>query len=231
MLDLGRCAADTPRPAVGEARVTDRSSLDASLATGIDALALAVGADARARLLDYLELLVRWNATYNLTAVREPAQMVPRHLLDSLAIARYVHGDLIADLGTGAGLPGIPLAIAAPHRRVLLVEANGKKARFLREAVRRLALDNVEVLQTRAEGAERAAPLQCVVARALAPLPELVRLATRWLAPTGELLAMKGPGWEDERIGLPGGWRVCASHTITVPGLDAGRFLVVLRQS
>jgi len=211
--------------------VTDRSTLDASLAAGIQTLGLDVAAAARARLLDYLELLVRWNATYNLTAVREPAQMVPRHLLDSLAIAPYVHGQTIADLGTGAGLPGIPLAIVAPQRRVLLVEANGKKARFLREAARRMSLDNVEIVQARAEGADCAAPLDCVVARALAPLPELARLAARWLAPAGELLAMKGPGWEDERIGLPAGWSVLASHRITVPGLDAGRFLVVLRQS
>ncbi len=210
--------------------MSDRPTLDAQLAAGLDALGIAVDAAARARLVDYIELLARWNATYNLTAVRDPAEMVTRHLLDSLAIAPFVTGDRVADLGTGAGLPGVPLAILQPQRRFELVEANGKKARFLREVVRRLPLPNAEVVEARAEGGH-ASPVPCVVARALAALPELVRLATPWLAPDGELLAMKGPGWEDERRGLPPGWSVTASHAIHVPGLDAGRFLVVLKQA
>jgi 16S rRNA (guanine527-N7)-methyltransferase len=210
--------------------VSHRPALEARLAAGLDALGIAVDADARAKLVDYVELLARWNATYNLTAVREPAEMVTRHLLDSLAIAPHVHGDTIADLGTGPGLPGIPLAIVFPRRHVLLVEANGKKARFLREALRRLPLPNAEVVEARAEGAHPT-PVHCVIARALAALPELVALAGHWLAPGGELLAMKGPGWEDEQRGLPAGWSVAATHRISVPGLDAGRFLVVLKQA
>jgi len=211
--------------------VSDRATLDAELAAGLAALGLPDDAGLRAKLLDYLALLVRWNATYNLTAVREPQAMVARHLLDSLAIARYVTGDRVADLGTGPGLPGIPLAILQPHRRFELVEANGKKARFLRECVRRLPLPNASVVEARAEGAQPGDRVPCVVARALAALPELVRLAEPWLAPGGELLAMKGPGHEDERRGLPPGWQVVATHRITVPGLDAGRFLVVLKQA
>jgi 16S rRNA (guanine527-N7)-methyltransferase len=211
--------------------VTDRATLDAELAAGLAALGLPVDDGLRARLLDYLDLLVRWNGTYNLTAVREPQAMVARHLLDSLAIAPFVTGDRVADLGTGAGLPGIPLAILQPRRRYVLVEANGKKARFLRECARRLPLANVEVVEARAEGAQPSGRVPCVVARALAALPELARLAEAWLAPDGELLAMKGPGHEDEQRGLPAGWRVVATHGITVPGLDAGRFLVVLKQA
>lgn len=210
--------------------MSDRPALEAQLAAGLDALGIAVDADARAKLVDYVELLARWNATYNLTAVREPAEMVTRHLLDSLAIAPFVTGDRVADLGTGAGLPGVPLAILQPRRRFELVEANGKKARFLREAVRRLPLPNAEVIEARAEGAHPT-PVPCVIARALAALPELATLAGHWLAPGGELLAMKGPGWEDEQRGLPAGWFVAATHRITVPGLDAGRFLVVLKQA
>lgn len=217
-------------PAAGPA-VPDRATLDAELAAGLVALGLPGDDALRAKLLDYLDLLVRWNATYNLTAVREPQAMVARHLLDSLAIAPYVHGDRVADLGTGAGLPGVPLAILQPQRRFELVEANGKKARFLRECARRLPLPNVVVVEARAEGAHPPERVPCVVARALAALPELVRLAEPWLAPGGELLAMKGPGHEDERRGLAAGWMVAATHGITVPGLDAGRFLVVLKQA
>ncbi len=211
--------------------MSDRATLDTELAAGLSALGLTGDAAMRAKLLDYLDLLVRWNATYNLTAVREPQAMVSRHLLDSLAIAPFVHGPALADLGTGPGLPGIPLAIAFPHRHVVLVEANGKKARFLRECVRRLPLPNAVVVEARAEGAHPDQRVPCVVARALAALPQLARLAEPWLAPGGELLAMKGPGHEDELRGLPAGWIVAATHGITVPGLDAGRFLVVLKQA
>jgi 16S rRNA (guanine527-N7)-methyltransferase len=211
--------------------VPDRAELDAELGAGLALLGVPADDAVRGRLLDYVDLLARWNATYNLTAVREPQAMVSRHLLDSLAIAPFIDSDAVADLGTGPGLPGIPLAIARPGLRVVLVEANGKKARFLREAVRRLDLATVEVVEARAEGRHPAVRLTRVVARALAALPELVRLADPWLAEGGRLLAMKGPGHEDERRGLPAGWQVEATHGITVPGLDAGRFLVVLKRA
>ena len=112
--------------------MTDRAALQAQLEQGIAALGLSLPAEAVPRLLDYLALLERWNAAYNLTAIRDPAEMVTRHLLDSLAILPYVQGDTLADLGTGPGLPGIPLAIAAPGRQIVLVDSNGKKVRFLR---------------------------------------------------------------------------------------------------
>ncbi len=118
--------------------MTTRAALQTKLEQGIDALGLQLPADAVTRLLDYLALLERWNAAYNLTAIRDPAEMVTRHLLDALAILPYVQGETLADLGTGPGLPGIPLAIAAPGRQVLLVDSNGKKVRFLREAIRAL---------------------------------------------------------------------------------------------
>src|SRR5947208_287506 len=125
----------------------DRAHLYSRLQTGLAELGLAPGPAACEQLLDYVELLARWNAVYNLTAVRDPLEMIERHLLDSLAVAPFVRGDSLADLGTGAGLPGIPLAILAPERQHVLIDSNGKKTRFLREAVRALVLANVRVEQ------------------------------------------------------------------------------------
>lgn len=207
----------------------DRVSLEARVRDGLVAIGLALDDVAVGRLLDYLALLARWNRAYNLTAVRDPAEMVPRHLLDSLVALPWVTAPAIADLGTGPGLPGIPLAIARPGLRVALVESNGKKVRFLREAVRRLGLAEVEVVEARAEQGPGSRPrVEQVVSRALAALPVLCRLAAPWLAEGGRLLAMKGPGWRDELAGLPAGWRVEVVHDLAVPGLEAGRHLVIL---
>jgi 16S rRNA (guanine527-N7)-methyltransferase len=134
--------------------MTDRPALQHRLEQGIAALGLQLPEAAMPRLLDYLELLVRWNAAYNLTAIRDPAEMVTRHLLDSLAILPYVSGATLADLGTGPGLPGIVLAIAAPGRAITLVDSNGKKVRFLREAIRTLKLEGVQAMQSRVEDVE-----------------------------------------------------------------------------
>lgn len=207
-----------------------RSDLEARLREGLGQLGLALDDAGVTRLLDYLALLVRWNKAYNLTAVRDPAAMVSRHLLDSLVVLPHVTAPAIADLGTGPGLPGIPLAIARPGLAVRLVESNGKKVRFLREAVQRLDLATVEVVEARAEtGPSDGARVSQVVSRALAALPLLCRLAAPWLAPDGRLLALKGPGWQEELVGMPGGWQVIDSHGLLVPGLEARRHLVILR--
>jgi 16S rRNA (guanine527-N7)-methyltransferase len=163
--------------------------------------------------------------------VRDPREMVARHLLDSLAVHPHLDGDTLADLGSGAGLPGIPLAIAAPQRRVTLVESNGKKARFLREAQRSLALANVTVAEQRAESARPAMPVDAVVARALAALRDLCLLAEPWLGRDGRLYAMKGPGHEAEVAALPPGWEVVDVRPLAVPDLDGDRWLVVLKRS
>ncbi len=205
--------------------------LRAPLESGLAALGLTLAPAQVDALLDYVALLARWNAVYNLTAVREPREMVTRHLLDSLGIAPHLAGTALADLGSGAGLPGIPLAIAEPARRVFLVESNGKKARFLREVVRRLALGNAHVIEARAESAAVPEPVHAVTARALAALPELAALAARWLAPGGALYAMKGPDHRDEIAALPPGWSVAATHRLAIPGLDGDRWLVVVKPS
>lgn len=184
-------------------------------------------------LLDYLALLARWNATYNLTAIRDPRDMVAKHLLDSLAMHPHVDaiaaaGGALADLGTGPGLPGIPLAIAKPGLRVTLVESNGKKVRFLREAVRKLGLANVDVVESRIEAFDAPGRFDAITARALATLPLILELGGHLLRPGGVLLAMKGVVPDDEIAALPAGWRVVATHMMAVPGLDAERHLVVV---
>lgn len=207
--------------------MTDRSALQTRLHQGIDALGLTLPADAVPRLLDYLALLERWNGTYNLTAIRDPLEMVTRHLLDSLAILPYLQGHTLADLGTGPGLPGIPLAIAAPGRQVLLVDSNGKKVRFLREAIRALKLDGVRAVQARVEDVE--GPFDCITARAFASLADMLAWGGHLLAPQGVWLAMKGKTPDDELAGIPPGFGVRGIHALAVPGLGAAeRHLVVL---
>jgi 16S rRNA (guanine527-N7)-methyltransferase len=183
------------------------------------------------RLLDYLALLERWNKTYNLTAIRDPREMLVKHLLDSLAMARFVEGGRLADLGTGAGLPGIPLAIARPALQVSLVESNGKKARFLREAVRSLGLANARVLESRAEAVDEPGAFDVVTARALDRLAGIIAVGGHLLAPRGRLLAMKGQPADDELTELPAGWTVAAVHPLQVPGLLGERHLVEITRS
>ncbi|MFT3763851.1 MAG: 16S rRNA (guanine(527)-N(7))-methyltransferase RsmG [Pseudoxanthomonas sp.] len=193
--------------------------------------ALALDADALApRLLDYLALLAKWNATYNLTAIRDPRQMVTMHLLDSLAMHPFVDAGTLADLGTGPGLPGIPLAIAKPKLQVTLVESNGKKARFLREAVRQLGLGNARVAESRAEALHEPSAYDLLTARALATLAGIVEVGGHLLKPGGRLLAMKGTVPRDEIAALPQGWTLQAVHPLAVPGLDAERHLVVVER-
>ena len=201
--------------------------LDPPLRAGLAALALP--GELAPPLLAYLDLLARWNRTYNLTAVRDPREMVSRHLLDSLAMEPFLDGiDSLADLGTGPGLPGIPLAIARPGLRVTLVEANGKKARFLREAVRTLGLANAEVAESRIEALQRPGAFDAITARALATLPQILAFGGHLLAPGGKLLAMKGARPDEEIAALPRGWRLETLHRLTVPGLDGERHLAVV---
>lgn len=204
---------------------SDLATLRPALEAGLEQLLQ----DARLAgpLLDYLALLARWNATYNLTAIRDPAEMVPKHLLDSLAMQPFVRDiGTLADLGTGPGLPGIPLAIATPALQVTLVESNGKKARFLRESVRQLKLSNVQVAESRIEAFQPGAGFAAITARALATLPQILALGGHLLAPGGRLLAMKGVHPADEIAALPAGWTLAATHPLRVPGLDADRHLV-----
>ena len=209
--------------------MTERSALQRRLEEGIAELGLTLPADAVSRLLDYQALLARWNATYNLTAVRDPAEMVTRHLLDSLAILPYVTGATLADLGTGPGLPGIVLAIAAPGRAITLVDSNGKKVRFLREAIRALKLEDVQAVQSRVEDVEGS--FDCITARAFASFADMLGWGGHLLAPGGRWLAMKGRRPDDELAGLPPGFALTALHALAVPGLEGERHLAVIEHA
>jgi 16S rRNA (guanine527-N7)-methyltransferase len=206
--------------------MTARAALQARLEQGIAELGLALPADAVPRLLDYQMLLERWNAAYNLTAVRDPMEMITRHLLDSLTILPFVRGDALADLGTGPGLPGIVLAVAAPGRQILLVDSNGKKVRFLREAIRSLKLEGVRAVQSRVEQVE--GQYDCITARAFASLGDMLTWGGHLLAPDGVWLAMKGKLPDDELPGMPKGFELRDTHVLSVPGLEGERHLLEL---
>ena len=208
--------------------MSDRDRLRQRLVAGLAALQLDLPAAAIERLLAYVELLARWNATYNLSAVRDIDEMVTRHLLDSLAALPYVQGATLADLGSGAGLPGIPFAIATPERAVTVVDSNGKKTRFLRAAARELKLDNVRVLESRVEAVEGL--YDCVTARAFASLAEMLNWGGRLLAPDGLWLALKGRFPDEELAAVPAGFHVESVDALAVPGLDAERHVVVIKR-
>ncbi len=209
----------------------DDPALRDTLTDGLRTLQLDAGlADP---LLAYLALLARWNRTYNLTAIRVPREMVTRHLLDSLAMHAFVEDGSLADLGSGAGLPGIPLALAKPGLQVTLVESNGKKARFLREAVRTLGLTNARVAESRAEQLDLQADnggmaYDAITARALDTLAGIIKVGGHLLKPGGKLLAMKGIRPEQEIATLPRGWSCSAVQVLEVPGLLGERHLLIV---
>ena len=208
---------------------TDRAASFARLKAGMAELGLATTAEQIETLLDYVELLFRWNGTYNLTAVRGFGEMIDRHVLDSLAIAKFVRGETAADIGSGAGLPGIPLAILEPSRAWTLVDSNGKKARFLREAVRALSLTNVRVENTRVEAVKGS--FDTVTARAFASVAEMVKLGGHLLARDGILLAMKGLLNKEEILDMPPDFAVVSAVPLVVPGTDKARHLVIVRRA
>ncbi len=205
-------------------------SAAAGLERGLQALELPLASDTQAKFLDYLALIDKWNRVYNLTAVRDRGQMLTHHLLDSLAVARYVAGATLADVGSGAGLPGIPLAIARPQMSVTLIESNHKKAAFLKQAAIELALANVEVVNARVEAWESPQRFDVVISRAFSDLPEFVALAGRLCAAGGVLAAMKGVHPYEELAQLPAPYRVRAVIPLTIPGLDAERHLVLIER-
>jgi 16S rRNA (guanine527-N7)-methyltransferase len=201
----------------------------AALQRGLDELGLALPEGAQEKFLAYLELLAKWNKTYNLTAIRDPDKMISHHLLDSLAVLPHLPAGLLADVGSGGGLPGIPLAIAQPARRVTLNDANHKKAAFLQQAVIELKLTNAQVHVGRVQTWRPAQRFACVITRGFAELADFISACRHLLAPGGVLAAMKGvfPRAELERV--PAGAECRDVRRLQVPLLEAERHLVLCR--
>ena len=206
-------------------------TLAADLAAGLRTLGVSLDPAAQEKLLAYVALIAKWNRVYNLTAIREPERMLPRHLLDSMAVLPHLAGPSIADVGSGAGLPGIPLAIARPDWRVTLIESNHKKAAFLRQAAIELALGNVDIREERAEAVTPRGVFDEVIARAFSDLAELVAAAATLCKPAGKLVAMKGVHPYEEIAALPEGCRVEEVVSLEVPGMEAERHLVIMRRN
>ena len=179
--------------------------------------------------MEYLSLLHKWNQRFNLTAVRDMDEMVTRHLLDSLAVLPWVRGPRILDVGTGAGLPGIPLAVARSLDRFVLLDSNGKKTRFLVQVIARLGLSNVEVVQQRVEAYNPPERFATVVSRAFATIADMLAGAGRLCSPGGRIIAMKGVFPEAELAALPPDYRVEEVRQLEVPGLAAERHVVIMR--
>jgi 16S rRNA (guanine527-N7)-methyltransferase len=204
------------------------AEIESRLAAGLSELGLTLAPAQVEALLTLVMELADWNARFNLTAINDPAEVVDKHLLDSLAVLPYLKGLTVADVGSGAGFPGLPLAIADLDRRYSLIESTGKKVTFLRHACTMLRLPNVEVVQGRAEAMKPKRPFDTIVARALGSLAEFVRVAGHLAGRDGRLLAMKGKVPEEELKAIPTGWKALAVRPIRVPGLDAERCLVEL---
>lgn len=217
-------------------RMFDRPVLADTLKKGVAELRLALSDQQLERLLDYLALLAKWNAVYNLTAVRDPAQMVVQHLLDSLAaVPAFTAARRVLDVGAGGGLPGMVLAIwaqeARPDMRIAMIDTVHKKTAFLTQVKAELGLSNVTVYTGRVEALEVAEPFDVITSRAFADLADFVTWSGHLLAPGGQFIAMKGVAATDETGRLPAAWRVVEKTPLTVPGLGAERHLVVIARA
>lgn len=214
----------------------DRAALTARLAAGARALQVDLDEAQLGRMIDYVALLAKWNAVYNLTAVRDPVQMVTQHLLDSLAAVPAFEGaHNILDVGAGGGLPGMVIAIwamrAHPDMRVSMIDTVHKKTAFLTQAKAELGLTNVTVYTARVEQLQVERRFDVITSRAFAELADFVNWSGHLLAPGGRFIALKGVQPHDEIASLPDGWRVADVRTLTVPDLDAERHLIFIERT
>lgn len=201
--------------------------LEKRLQQGLREMGVDLPPAAVEKLLNFLQLLEKWNKTYNLTAVRDPEQMVSRHLLDSLSVLPYLQGPRVLDIGTGAGLPGIPLALARPDLEFTLLDSNAKKTRFAAQALHELGLKNVVVVQERVEKFHPAEKFDTLIARAFASIPDMLAASRHLCTPGGRFLVMKGVFPQEELAAVTDGYRA-EVKALTVPGLDAARHMVIL---
>ena len=202
-----------------------------ALATGLAALRVPVYAGIEKKLLDYVALIAKWNKVHNLTAVRDPAEMIGLHVLDSLAVLPHIEGATLLDVGSGAGLPGIPLAIARPDLDVTLLDSNQKKTSFQQQGVIELDLPNVHAVNARVESWKSERAFDTVISRAFADTADFVSSAGHLVAPGGVLAAMKGTYPHEELARMPSAYHVKAIVPLRVPGVDAERHLVLIERA
>ncbi len=200
------------------------------LDSGLHRLAIPLSDARRDTLIAYLRLLDKWNRAYNLTAVRDVRQMVARHVLDSLAILPLLRGRRFIDVGSGAGLPGLPLAIAMPETEWVLLDSNAKKTRFLIQATSELALPNIRVLRHRVEDYRPDRPFDTVTARAFSRLDILLQRTTHLLAPGGDVVALKGRNVHQEVTDPPSGFTIVAIERLEIPEAEGERYAVIARK-
>jgi 16S rRNA (guanine527-N7)-methyltransferase len=205
-------------------------SLQGQLIESARALQVELSAEGAEKLLRLLDELAKWNRTHNLTAITTREEMVTHHLLDSLSVHAALSGKTVADVGTGAGFPGLPLAVIDPERAFTLIDSNNKKVRFVAHAARTLGLPNVTAVHARAEAPREGRPFDTVIARAFAALPELLEKVSPLCGPETRVLAMKGKRPDDEIAAVPLAWRVIETRPLSVPGLNAERHLVILQK-
>lgn len=201
------------------------------LTLGARELGVDLSESQHSQLLAYLALLIKWNKAYNLTAVRNPDEMVSRHLLDSLSVVRFVEGERQLDVGSGGGMPGIPLAILFPDMKITVLDSNGKKTRFLTQVKLELALSNLEVIHSRAEAFQPMLPFNGIISRAFSSLEDF----TQWTRHMGDSdtrwLAMKGLHPADELVALPADFTLESAQALAVPGCQGQRHLLILRRT
>ena len=210
----------------------DRTALSAVLGEGIAAMHLDVSPAQQDKLMDYLALMFKWNAVYNLTSLRDPMQMVTHHLLDSLAaVPAFATAHNVLDVGSGGGLPGIVLAIVRPDMKVSMIDTVHKKTAFLTQVKAELGLVNVTVYTARVEQLEVSDKFDVITSRAFADLSDYVNWSCHLLADGGRYIALKGVAPKDEQERLPAEWKVAGLEPLQVPRLGAERHLVFIERS
>ena len=210
--------------------MTIQQELHTILVQGLDALSLELSERQQQQLVDYVLLMDKWNKAYNLTSVRDPKQMMVKHILDSLAIVPHLEGDNIIDVGTGPGLPGMPLAIAFPEKRFTLLDSLGKRVRFMTQSVHTLGLKNVTPVQSRVEAHNGEVPYDIVLSRAFASLKDMLHWCQHLVDSEGQFLALKGQFPQDEIEEVSDHFHVSKPENLTLPNLVGERHLVWLKK-
>jgi len=203
--------------------------LNQQLNIGLTGLDIEASEEQRFKLITLLEQLIKWNKTYNLTAIKTPQEGLVLHLLDSLAVLPYLHHKQLLDVGTGAGFPGLPLAVLLPEVKFTLLDSNSKKIRFIRQQIHTLQLDNVEAIHSRVED-QQELEFEAIISRAFASISDMIAWTEHLLAKNGSWLAMKGHYEENEVKEISLQVQVVANHRLSIPGLDAQRCVIELKR-